>query len=105
MMKKLNALLIASVTALAFTSGALPTNSAYASGDHNPKVKAEETQQSKVEKKFKPEAGQTKQRRPLKKWEEKYYEAHPEALNQEKGDVEEKHNTDKDEEYQNWHRL
>lgn len=103
-MKKLNALLIASLTALTITGGALLGDSVYASGDHNPKVKAEQTQQSQVEKKYKPEAGQTKRKRPMKKWEEKYYELHPEAKDQEKGDVEEKHN-DRDEEYQNWHRL
>lgn len=90
-MKKLNALVIASITGLALAGGFFFAESASAA-DYGPHQG------------YQQEKGQDPQRK-LKPWEEKYYEQHPEAREQDakKGNPEKKNVEDND--GITWHRL
>ena len=75
--------------------------------DHKkaPKVKKDKSHKDKGQFKEPPQEKQAKSQRKLKPWEEKYYEQHPEAREQDehKGKPEKKHFQDDD--GNNWHRL
>ena len=110
-MKKLNALVIASITGLALAGGFFFAESASAA-DYGPHqgYQQEKNRKQKVHKdkkhqqEMKEEKAQGPQRK-LKPWEEKYYEQHPEAREQDakKGNPEKKNVEDDD--GITWHRL
>ena len=126
MMKKANILLTASLAALTLLGGAMISNSVSAA-DYNqpprmenrqdqppqfnkdqkkaPKVKKDKSHKDKGQFKEPPQEKQAKSPKKLKPWEEKYYEQHPEAREQDehKGKPEKKHFQDDD--GNNWHRL
>lgn len=88
-MKKLNALIAASMTGLALAGGFFFAGTASAADyDHPPKIQQDQGQQRK-----------------LKPWEEKYYEQHPEARERDaqKGNPEKRNVQDDD--GITWHRL
>lgn len=123
-MKKLNALVIASITGLALAGGFFFAESASAADYgphegyqqekgqqlHKEKKHVEKNRKQKVNKdkkhqqEMKEEKAQDPQRK-LKPWEEKYYEQHPEAREQDakKGNPEKKNVEDND--GITWHRL
>lgn len=94
-MKKLNALVIASITGLALAGGFFFAESASAA-DYGP--------HQGYQQEMKEEKAQGPQRK-LKPWEEKYYEQHPEAREQDakKGNPEKK--SVEDDDGITWHRL
>ncbi len=94
-MKKLNVLIIASLTGLALAGGALFGDSASAkSADHS-------KDQQQVEQPA-PQKGQ----RQLKDWEKKYYELHPEEQkkDEEKANPEKHRHHSEDDDIE-WHRI
>ena len=121
-MKKMNILLTASLAALTLMGGALVSSSVSAADyGQPPKMEAQQGQppqfendngqrpQYKKDHKNKWEEPkqekQAKSQKKLKPWEEKYYEQHPEAREQDehKGNPEKKNFQDDD--GNNWHRL
>ncbi len=91
-MKKLNVLIIASLTGLALAGGALFGDTVSAKSQPKPQKEVEQ-------------AAPQKQGRQLKDWEKKYYELHPDELkkDEEKNDPEKRHHTDDD--GIEWHRI
>lgn len=125
-MKKMNILLTASLAALTLMGGALVSSSVSAADygqppqfendngqrpqykkDHKkaPKVKKDKSHKDKNKWEEPKQEKQAKSQKKLKPWEEKYYEQHPEAREQDehKGNPEKKNFQDDD--GNNWHRL
>lgn len=102
-MKKLNALVIASITGLALAGGFFFAESASAA-DYGPHQGYQQEKGQQLHKEKKEEKAQGPHRK-LKPWEEKYYEQHPEAREPDakKGNPEKKNVEDDD--GITWHRL
>ena len=109
-MKKLNALIIASMTGLALAGGFFFAGTASAADYRHPPEMQQDNGRPQVhkDKKGREEMRDKKDQGPqrkLKPWEEKYYEQHPEARERDakKGNPEKKNIEDDD--GMTWHRL